>query len=291
VPEEEYGVSELERVQISHLRQFVQHLLTSKAYAHHPGRPTQDQAPSTLAVRGYVRAIKVLFHWCVDEELLTVDPSARLAQPKAPAFLIHTFTPAHFEVLLAVCDQKTKLGFRNYVLLLVLLDTGMRISELCGLRLSDVHDHFVRVLGKGRKEREIGLHPEVGRLLWKYINRYRKPLNPEEVNVFLGRDGTALQVSGAQEVLKDIKRKSGLEDVRVSAHTFRHTFARMYLERGGEVFKLSREMGHSTVQVTETYLKEFLSTVARREHTDFSPTGQLNLHLKKKRRRSQEDKH
>jgi integrase/recombinase XerD len=98
----------------------------------------------------------------VDEDLLATNTSARLAQPKAPAFLIHTFTLEHLEAMLSVCDQATRLGFRNYVLLLMLLDTGMRISELCGLRVADVHDRYVRVLGKGRKEREIGLHPEVG---------------------------------------------------------------------------------------------------------------------------------
>jgi integrase len=99
------------------------------------------------------------------------------------------------------------------VLLLVLLDTGMRVSELCGLRLEDVH------------------------------------------------------VSGSS-----------------GAHTFRHTFAKFYLERGGEVFKLSREMGHSTVQVTEVYLKDYRSSEARREHTAFSPIGGLDLKTGKKGR-------
>ena len=67
----------------------------------------------------------------------------------------------------------------------------------------------------------------------------------------------------------------------MSAHTFRHTFAKFYLQRGGEVFKLSREMGHGTVQVTELYLKDFRSTEARQEHMTFSPIGEINLRRKK----------
>ncbi len=276
----EQDIVELEQIQIGHLRQFVQYLLGSKANAHHPTKPTQGQALSVLTVRGYVRALKVFFSWCVDEDLLSVSPATRLRQPKAPVFLVQTFTPEQIDVLLAACDQKTPIGFRNYVLLLLLLDKGMRISELCGLRLIDVYDRYVKVFGKGRKEREIGIHPEVGKLLWKYVHKYRKPARPDETSVFLNRSGEPLKVSGVEEIFKDLKRKCGLEGVRVSPHTFRHTFAKMYLEHGGEVFKLSREMGHSTVQVTETYLKEFRSTEARREHTEFSPIGKINLRRK-----------
>lgn len=93
----------------------------------------------------------------------------------------------------------------------------------------------------------------------------------------MGRYGEALKLSGVEDLFKRLKRNCELEGVRVSPHTFRHTFARMYLEQGGELFKLSREMGHSTVQVTEGYLKQFRSAEARREHTNFSPIGRLDL--------------
>jgi integrase/recombinase XerD len=133
--------------------------------------------------------------------LLESNPSARLVQPKAPDYLIPTFTPEHLEKMLATCDLKTNEGFRNYVLLLVLLDTGMRVSELCGLRVEDVHvagsgGAYVRVFGKGRKEREIGLHPEVGKLVWKYVHKYRRPAEPDEVALFIGRYGKPLQTEG-----------------------------------------------------------------------------------------------
>jgi integrase/recombinase XerD len=75
--------------------------------------------------------------------------------------------------------------------------------------------------------------------------------------------------------------------VRVSAHTFRHTFAKMYLEQGGEVFKLSREMGHSDVKTTEVYLRDFNSTEARREHDAFSPVARLQLKNRRRRDRQQ----
>ena len=82
-----------------------------------------------------------------------------------------------------------------------------------------------------------------------------------------------------------VKKASGIEGVRVSAHTFRHTFAKFYLEKGGEVFKLSREMGRSTIQVTELYLKDYRSSEARREHNAYSPIGEIKLNKRNGRRK------
>src|SRR5262249_52897231 len=102
-------------------------------------------------------------------------------------------------------------------------------------------------------------------------------LDSPETTVFLNRRGGPLKLSGVEEICKELKQKCGLEGVRVSPHTFRHTFAKMYLEQGSEGFTVSREMGHSTIQVTETYLKDFRSTEARRAHAAFSPIRQIDL--------------
>lgn len=286
--EEASGVIQLEDVKIAHLRQFVQLLMTTQSGANNPRVPTQERLISPYTVRGYVRTLKVFFSWCYQEELIDTNPSARLVQPKAPDYLIPTFTVEHIDAMLATCDTKTPEGFRDYVILLVLLDTGMRVSELCGLRLVDVHDRYVKVTGKGRKEREIGLHPHVGKLLWRYVNKSR-PVVPGVDAVFLARGGTPLQVEGVASLLRRVKKASGIEGVRVSAHTFRHTFAKFYLKRGGELFNLSREMGHSTVQITEIYLKDYRSSEARREHQSYSPIGEVKLPSKRGRKSRKED--
>lgn len=278
------SVTQLEEVTIAHLRQFVQVLMNTHANVNHPRKPTQDRMLSPFTVRGYVRALKVFFNWCHQEDLIGSNPSARLVQPKAPDYLIATFTVEHVEKMLAVCDQTTPGGFRDYVILLVFLDTGMRISELCGLCLADVHPGYVKVTGKGRKQREIGLHPNVARALWKYISKFRGVYKGVE-SVFLGKGGIPLHSAGIDSLLDRIKRSSGIAGVRVSAHTFRHTFAKFYLERGGELFDLSREMGHSTIQVTEVYLKDYKSTEARKRHPKFSPVDMVKLPAKKPRGR------
>ncbi|GHO44719.1 site-specific integrase [Ktedonospora formicarum] len=98
------------------------------------------------------------------------------------------------------------------------------------------------------------MHPEVGKLLWKYVHKHRRPAQTEEMTMFLGRRGKPLRYEGVRSSLDGIKAACDIENVRVSAHMFRHTFARFYLERG-ELFKLACERGHSTVKVTDIYLR------------------------------------
>ena len=232
-------------------------------------------ASSTVGT--YVSVVKAFFQWCFDEGLLNANPAARLSKPKVSQRVIATFTPEHIEKMLAACDTDTRTGFRDYVILLLLLDTGMRVSELCNLRLSDVYPRYVKVFGKGQKEREIGLHPDVSKLLWRYINKHRATFGIEDNHMFLGERGP-LTVSGIEMIFNSIGKRAGITDVRVSPHTMRHTFSKQYLKRGGDLFKLSRELGHSGVQVTgKIYLADFNSTDARQEHDRYSPIGGVKL--------------
>src|SRR5216684_1335524 len=278
-------ITDLEQVKIVYLRQCIQHLLTAKR-VYHRGRRCESDTLAPTTVRACVRVYKSFFHWCYIEELINQDLSARLTSPKVPVRVVSAFTPEHIERMLETCDTGTATGFRNYVILLLLLDTGMRIGELCGLTVSHVYDRFVRVFGKGRREREIGIHPEVSKLLWKYIHKYRRPLDPDETALFIGR-GKPLHIDGVQDLIKRIQRKSGLDHIRFTAHVFRHTFAKEYLAKGGEIFKLSREMGHSDIQVTKNYLEDFTSSDARKDHAAFSPVSDIKLkkrhHRKQKR--------
>jgi site-specific recombinase XerD len=176
------------------------------------------------------------------------------------------------------------LGYRDYTIILVLLETGIRISELCNLRVQNIHESYIRVIGKGDKEREVGLSPAVSKCLWKYVNKFRKVHDEKEDRVFINRYGVPLSPTGVDQLLDDIKERTGIENVRVSAHTFRHTFARIYLEQGGDIYKLSLLMGHSDIEVTQEYLKDFKKREARQGHDKFSAVNALGV-LGKRRRR------
>ncbi len=273
---EKKGVTELEGVTLPLLRQFLSFLLQSSASdrCEDVGRRRVDKlAPSTVAT--YVSYLKAFFHWCYMEELTPSDVAVRLQIPKVPEKVVAAFTSEQQDKLVAACDTSTRNGFRNYVIVMVLLDTGMRVSELCGLRLSDVHPKYVKVNGKGHKEREIGLHPNVSKLLWKYVNKERVLYNCETEFVFVGERG-ALTARGVSWIVEKIKEKSGIEIGRSSPHVYRHTHSKEYLKRGGDLFKLSRELGHSNVSVTANiYLGDFKSSDARDDHDKYSPVGDI----------------
>jgi len=270
------GVVDLEVVTLSLLRQFLNFLINSDSEKRFPNAIIQGRLlPSTIGT--YVSVVKAFFQWCVVEDLLSASPAARLKKPQVAKKVLPTFTDEHIEKMLAACDTDSRTGFRDYVILLVLLDTGMRVSELCGLRLTDVYPRYVRVMGKGQKEREIGIHPDVSKMLWRYINKHRASFNIEDDHVFLSERGP-LTVVAVEVMFETIGKRAGVTGVRVSPHTMRHTFSKRYLKSGGDLFKLSRELGHSSVQVTgNIYLGDFNSTDARQDHERHSPVNGVNL--------------
>lgn len=284
------GITELESVTLPLLRQFLHFLLTSDSSERFPDTQVVRRGKlSPVTVGTYVSVVKAFFNWCVDEDLLVNSPAARLSKPKAPKKVVTAFTPEHLERMLGACDTETPIGFRNYVMLLLLLDTGIRVSELCGLRVSDVHPRYIKVLGKGMREREIGMHPEVSKLLWKYINRDRVLFGVESDRVFLGLRGP-LTIAGVEAIFAVVKARAGIADMRVSPHVMRHTFSKLYLKNGGDLFKLSRELGHSSVQITgSTYLGDFKSSDARDDHDRYSPLTDTKL-IKKRGRKAKNSK-
>jgi integrase/recombinase XerD len=273
---EALGVVELEAVTLPVLRQFLNFLINSDSSQRFPEAVRKGRlAPATVAE--YVAVLKAFFQWCVNEELMALSPAARLKKPQLPKKVKPTLTPEQVEKLLAACDTGTRAGFRDYVMLLVLLDTGMRVSELCGLRLSDVYPRYVRVDGKGQKQREIGLHPDVSKLLWKYIHKHRAVFRVQSDYVFVGEKGP-LTVSGVETIFDNLARRSGIVGVPITPHVLRHTFSKRYLKNGGDLFKLSRELGHSSVQVTgNIYLSDFKSEDAREVHDRYSPIGDVTI--------------
>jgi site-specific recombinase XerD len=264
---EQQGYTTLDAITANVLRAFIIHLQGLKAYELNPRRPTEDKALSPLTIKGYMLIVQAFFSWCEREGLLEdrPNPTKRVPRVKIPKYVIQTFTPEQMAAMLDSCDINTPLGYRDYTMLLVLMDTGIRAGELCGLTVEDVHDGYLTVFGKGSKEREVGLGPTASRALWKYLHLYRPRMvhSEHERHVFLGHGGTPLLRNGLGQALQRIGEEAGIEGVRMSAHTFRHTFARGWLENGGEIFKLSRVLGHSEMQTTQIYLRDFQSREAR----------------------------
>lgn len=210
----------------------------------------------------------------------------RLKMPDPEKRVKATFTPEQLQAMLDSCDLGTAMGFRDYTILSLMVDAGLRLSEIVRLTVDDVHPDYVKVYGKGRKEREVGLHPNVSKLLWKYIEKYRKPADKSERALFIGH-GKPLGRFGIKDAVNRAKRRCGFEDLEITPHVFRHTFAKEYMDRSGDITSLSRELGHSDIKVTQIYLEDFSSYDARQKHKDRSVFNDIKVQKRKPRNKGQ----
>jgi len=271
---EAHGVTTLDAVTPNMIKAYVLYVqsLTTK-------RPGVGERPfSPWTVRGHAKVVKAFFAWCKREDLLSHDsPAARVPRVKIPQYVIQTFIPEQLEALLGACDISIPTGYRDYAMFLVLIDTGIRVGELLSLTTENVFDTYLKVFGKGSKEREVGIGPTAARALWKYVHLYRRPATPSERHVFLSIRGKPLDKGIVWDVIQRAGQEAGIEGIRLSPHTFRHTFAKSYLANGGDIFSLSRLLGHTDVKTTEIYLKDFRSSDARLHHNEYSPVERFRL--------------
>ena len=176
-----------------------------------------------------------------------------------PKRFARTFTGQEVDKILRAFDKDTFIGFRNYVIVCVLLSTGMRKSELLDMSMLNVHFDVgvISVIGKGNKQRNIPLSPLLKRLLKQYFARrteYCSEVDYSTSALWLSRGGTALTISGVNGLFRDLKKNLDIPTKRLSAHTFRHTFAKSFLLNGGDVFTLQRLLGHADIATTQIYI-------------------------------------
>lgn len=235
---------------------------------------------SENTVTGAVKTIKIFLRWCsLDEEFEREVSQRELTKIKAPVVheeSIASFSDEEIESLLRTIEQERDpvMVARNKALVLLLLDTGIRASEVAvdsrrkdeptGLTLqclltSDQHDPRISILGKGGKPREVPVGFKTAKALRIYINRYRQPTNRHQF-VFLSRGTNPLTVNGLEHVLAGIGKRAGLD---AYPHKFRHTFAVKYLLKHRDIYGLSRLLGHGSVKVTERYLRTLDLRVVR----------------------------
>ena len=254
---------QLEDVRTSEINRFLDLLRTT------PGTNT-GKTRSTHTIHGYAEVIRTFIRWAAEDEEYGISRRAlnRFTMPTVEKKVIQTFSPAQVKAILAACSEEyfPSLRQRDRALIWTLLDTGIRAGEAAGLTLDCTHlvgESYIKVLGKGKKEREIGLSEQARMHLHKYIRRYRKAA-PGENHTFLGREGEPLTTSGIFQIVERLGDWGRVSGVRCSPHTFRHTFAVNYLKMDKDVYSLSRLLGHSSVKVTEIYLETFKAADARR---------------------------
>lgn len=227
--------------------------------------PTQDDLKAAVlrmrqkglkatGCNSVIRALNSYAHWAVagpDAKCGAACKHPKISVLKEPQYVLPTFTDKQIRSLVD-WKPKGKIQRRLHLIVLFLLDTGARISEVLKLHVSDINldDLLVRLDGKGRKQRMVPFSFELRKALHRYIADFsRKP----ESLLFATRGETEM---GRRNVLRDVKalcRSLGFNPPGRTLHATRHTFATGYLRRGGNVFALQRVMGHSDLETTKRY--------------------------------------
>lgn len=223
------------------------------------------------------RVLRTFFRWCIKEGFLDESPLINIKAPKVSNKVIPTFSNEEIKKMLSFCKQQTFLGERNHAMVLCLLDTGMRASELIGLKLADVDFQagIMRVRGKGDKERLIRLGNISRQALWKYmlIRDIKAPENEDAL--WLSEEMKPFTKNGLFLVIRRLGKRARIEGVRCSPHTFRHTFAVDFLRNGGNVFDLQTLLGHSSLEMVKRYSQSLNTEDALRAHAKFSPVDRM----------------
>jgi site-specific recombinase XerD len=256
----------------AHVRQFILHLQQEAR------TPRTNRHLSGATVQGYVRTLKAFFAWLTREEYISANLMTKIPVPKAETKVVATFSHGQIQSLFRECPSSNRSGTRNMLIMLLLIDCGLRVSELVGIDIDDIYleEGIIRIRkAKGSKERYVPVGSVTKKFLWKYMNTNRpRPLSQHINRLLLNGKGLPFTDNGVQQMLRRYGKKAGLTGVRCSPHTFRHTFAKDYLMNGGDIFSLQKILGHSSLASVRIYLNLFAADV-KKQHQRFSPVDNL----------------
>ncbi|MFQ6122233.1 MAG: tyrosine-type recombinase/integrase [Dehalococcoidales bacterium] len=261
------------------IRMFIVHLQRKKPFSNHPFARPQQRALSEHTVNCYLRSVRAFWSWLVSEAIIKTNPFSKIKIPKVSRKIVPTLSELQLRALLEVINVSSPEGYRDMAVILLLVDTGLRVSELASLRLQDLRlaEGALKVLGKGNKERLVPIGKTSQRLLWNYLNRFRsESASPRCQLVFLTDDGWPLTKNRIQKMIAKYGKKASIQGVRCSPHTLRHTAAVMFLRNGGNVFSLQRLLGHAGLEMTRHYC-ELADIDVKTAHSIASPVDNLGL--------------
>lgn len=271
----------LEQVNNKTVQSFLAWLRTN-----HKPRRTGKGELSTHTTAGYVRCIWALLHWALEDEeysqYVKLQTVKGIKMGKLEQTVKGVFTDEELDALFAACghpDKPHEYQLRDAAILSLLLDCGIRSAELRALTIGnvtlDADDSYISVRGKGNKWRELPLGTRTRRALSRYLRHYRRGAAKNEP-VFLSRHGGQLAHESLTYILLRLKAVSGLpEDCQVNPHKFRHSYSARFIASGGDIYDLQKALGHSSLAVTEGYIRSLSAKAVRKRKERPSVLDQL----------------
>lgn len=249
-------------ISLEHLQQFVQWVA--------------DLGMTSTSQARIISGIRAFYKFCLLEEIVKEDPSLLLQSPKTKRALPDVLDFTEIENIIGQINLSKTEGTRNKAILETMYSCGLRVSEVVNLKISQLYLDvgFIRVIGKGNKERLVPIGSSAIKYLSIYLKEVRVHLTVKSGNediIFLNRRGQQMTRVMIFLIIKDLVQKSGITK-RVSPHTFRHSFATHLIEGGANLRAVQEMLGHESITTTEIYThldREFLRKTLEQFHPSF----------------------
>ena len=257
---ENYSTSlSIENINLSIIESFIKYLFKSES--------------STYSQARIVSGLKSFFNYLLLEEKIDINPMELIDAPKLVRKLPETLSIQEIEIIIDAIDIDSKEGMRNKAILETLYSCGLRVSELVNLKVQNLFLDigFIKVLGKGMKERLVPIGTKAAECISIYMKEYRVNINISEGfegYLFINRRGKNITRNMIFIIIKDLVKKAGLKK-NISPHTFRHSFATHLIEGGADLRAVQEMLGHESITTTEIYThlnKNYLKEVVNKFH-------------------------
>jgi site-specific recombinase XerD len=225
---------------------------------------------SLTTVKSYYVGLSALFNWAMREELIDTNPVATVKKPKLPLKTVKGLESEVLHKLLGSINGKGLSDLRNKAIFLIFLDTGLRLSELANLTMSDIDIKrgIIKTVGKGNKERFVRIGIKTQKALWNYLAH--RPVNTDYV--WLGKGNRKMATDSIAQMIRNLGKKNGM---RLSPHKLRHSFAISFLRNGANPFELQIALGHTTLEMTRRYTQALGFDDVFKRHVMASPVDRL----------------
>jgi integrase/recombinase XerD len=240
---EKRGITELESVTSYDLNSYV--------------RLKQKDGLQPQSIVSMFKMIKAFFNWCEREGYIKENVTQKIILPKVPKKILKGFTNVEVQRMIDAFSYKNYIEARNKAIIAILADCGLRSMEVRGLLSFNVKETSLLIHGKGNKERIVFVSPALKRILIRYERIKDQAFKDKQTtdHYFLSYKGTELSHVALDNIIKKAGERAGVEDKRVSPHTFRHYFSVQCLLNSVDIYSLSKLLGHSELSTTQKYLQ------------------------------------
>ncbi len=273
---QEFQIEKVEDVSKSHIRFYIKNLQERGKYSVNTpyARKDQGKSISVNTINNYVRNIKVFFNWMSDEDEISKNPVEKIRLLKGSERLKPLLTNQEINQILSAFDKTRFNGYRNYIITLLILDTGCRINECLNIEVNDIDLRSKAIAlknTKNKKERLVFFSPKMKQELKRWLQYKDRYLTHDLL--FPTNRGTKMLITTYEHALRKIGNRHNIE---LFPHRLRACFAQYYLLNGGDLATLQRILGHSSLEVTKVYLQLDDESVGR-QYQRFSPLSNFDL--------------